>query len=429
MAKKPAPPQIGVLSFFSGCGILDLGFEAAGMRVWSANEVNPWFTRAYEYSRTEMKLPVPARGFFRCGIEAFFDGGHMSGGHLPFTMAEARADGAPVGFVGGPPCPDFSVAGKQAGRHGDNGRLTQDYFDLIGIWRPDFFLFENVRGLYSTKRHRAFFDEVKRQIHADGYATSDAVLNAIEFGVPQDRWRVFMVGFHRAAFPDADRMAAEFPWCAGATHPGALGWAGWPKQDAVARAGDGTPTGEERAAPGGLTGAMRELTVQHWFERNGVKGHPNAADVFAVKSGLERMRSVPEGDVSRKSFKRLHRWRYSPTACYGNNEVHLHPWLDRRLSAAEAMAMQSLPAGFVLPPEMTLSDKFKTIGNGVPFLLSRALAATLGRVLAAAGRPLPVGRDPARGRTAAPEPDLVDPRAETAAPDGGSQVAACRDAA
>ncbi len=73
----------------------------------------------------------------------------------------------------------------------------------------------------------------------------------------------------------------------------------------------------------------------------------------------------------------MHRWRYSPTAAYGNNEVRLHPYKARRLSAAEALAIQSLPAKFELPPTMTLSDKFKTIGNGVPFVAALGIANTI----------------------------------------------------
>jgi DNA (cytosine-5)-methyltransferase 1 len=93
------------------------------------------------------------------------------------------------------------------------------------------------------------------------------------------------------------------------------------------------------------------------------------------------MQIVEEGDVSRKSYKRLHRWRYSPTVAYGNNEVHLHPYKPRRLTAAEALALQTLPKDFILPKEMTLSDKFKTIGNGVPFVMSKAVATTISEYL------------------------------------------------
>ena len=86
---------------------------------------------------------------------------------------------------------------------------------------------------------------------------------------------------------------------------------------------------------------------------------------------------ISEGDDGKKSYKRLHRWRYSPTAAYGNNEVHLHPFKPRRLTVAEALAIQSLPANFELPSTMTLSNMFKTIGNGVPYLAALGLAKSI----------------------------------------------------
>ena len=121
-----------------------------------------------------------------------------------------------------------------------------------------------------------------------------------------------------------------------------------------------------------------ELTVEHWFQRNQVWNHPNGNHHFKPRQGLKKFQVIDEGDDSRKSFKRLHRWRYSPTACYGNNEVHLHPYKSRRISAAEALSIQSLPKEFLLPPQMSLTNMFKTIGNGVPYLLSKGLAESIG---------------------------------------------------
>ena len=128
-------------------------------------------------------------------------------------------------------------------------------------------------------------------------------------------------------------------------------------------------------------GVIKNLTTEYWFEKNDVEHHPNAGDYFKPRSGLSKMQVIDEGDDSRKSYKRLHRWRYSPTVCYGNNEVHLHPWLERRLSVAEALALQSLPKEFVLPETMSLSSKFKTIGNGVPFVLAKSIAERLKKYL------------------------------------------------
>lgn len=120
-------------------------------------------------------------------------------------------------------------------------------------------------------------------------------------------------------------------------------------------------------------GIIRNLTVQYWFQRNNVANHPNGQDVFAVRN-QQRFTNIREGDVRGKSFKRLHRWRYSPTAAYGNNEVHLHPYLPRRISVAEALALQSLPNDFELPNNISLSAKFKMVGNGVPYLLAFGIA-------------------------------------------------------
>ena len=122
---------------------------------------------------------------------------------------------------------------------------------------------------------------------------------------------------------------------------------------------------------------IKELTVQYWFDKNNVNSHPDKDRYFKPKSGLERMKTIQEGDTNKKSYKRIHRWRYSPTVCYGNNEVHLHPYKTRRLSVAEAMALQSLPKEFCLPQDLTLSSCFKTIGNGVPYLLAKEIASTL----------------------------------------------------
>ena len=124
-------------------------------------------------------------------------------------------------------------------------------------------------------------------------------------------------------------------------------------------------------------GIEKELTVQFWFEKNNVMNHPNSGNYFKPRAGLTRFLTIQEGDDLKKSYKRLHRWRYSPTAAYGNNEVHLHPYKPRRISVAEALAIQSLPKEFVIPENISLTNMFKTIGNGVPFLVAKGLAGTI----------------------------------------------------
>ena len=140
---------------------------------------------------------------------------------------------------------------------------------------------------------------------------------------------------------------------------------------------DKTPYREECGSISYPQGIIPELTVQFWWDKNDVNHHLNNKMFFTPKAGLYRFQTKDEGDVEKKCYKRLHRYRYSPTAAYGNNEVHIHPYLPRRISVAEALAIQSLPADFIIPADVTLSDAFKTIGNGVPYLAAKGIAQSL----------------------------------------------------
>ncbi|MFZ8766978.1 DNA cytosine methyltransferase [Vibrio harveyi] len=358
-----------IFSFFSGSGFLDLGFERSGFEVRFINEFHKPFLEAYKYSREQMGIPEPKYGYYHGSIDDLVTGEESD--HLTKLVAKAKKE-ALTGFIGGPPCPDFSVAGKNKGSEGDNGVLTRVYIDSIIKNQPDFFLFENVKGLWRTVKHRAFYEEMKVKLQEAGYVLTDRLTNCIEFGVPQDRDRILMFGIHRKHVgPELcnEQLEANFHW----EHEvkfakvEVLDKSVWPQMSEYKE-------NSKRQMPKHLA-QFSELTVEHWFKKNEVSKHPNSKHHFKPYS--DKFKTIQEGDDSKKSFKRLHRFRYSPTAAYGNNEVHLHPYKSRRLSAAEALAIQSLPKEFQLPPTMTLSDMFKTIGNGVPYLAAEGLAHTI----------------------------------------------------
>lgn len=355
--------KLVIFSFFSGSGFLDLGFENNGFHVDLVNEFQPAFMEAYQYSRNRMGLRKPEFGYFNIDINEFL-GSRKD--ELRTYIEKVHAEGNWVGFIGGPPCPDFSIAGKNKGRDGDNGKLSQSYVNLITEMKPDFFLFENVKGLWRTARHRAFFEELKIKLHETGYTTTERLTNSLEYAAPQDRDRILLFGIQNYLLGNTD--IASFEWKKYQKYSlDEVKEMPWPETSSfVADIMTDCPS----TIP-------EELTVQHWFEKNDVENHPNANDYFTPRGGLARMETIEEGDVSKKSYKRLHRWRYSPTVAYGNNEVHLHPYRIRRISAAEALSLQTLPKEFALPPQMTLTNKFKTIGNGVPYLLSYGIAATI----------------------------------------------------
>lgn len=359
--------RIPLLSFFSGGGFLDLGFEQADFDIIWSNEAQEPFADMY-----------------RAGISGWRRAiGQENGKNTPFVnqngigelakrtiLSEAFGSVPPkfFGIIGGPPCQDFSQSGKDLGAEGNRGILTQTFANLICDLRPNFFLMENVPGLY-RKKHRKFYQQIVKQLEDGklGYLTSMKILNALEYGVPQHRERLFLIGFRKDILPEEYYLTALgqnqewFPW----PHPtfeNAKDLA-WPTTD---------PFGcETLPVPANIP---LELTVGR-LVGDEVEQLPNGQEAFTPYS--KKFKEIKEGDVSGKSFKRLHRYRYSPTVWYGNNEVHLHPWKPRRLTVREALRIQSVPDEYALPSESFLSHKFTVISNGVPSLLARQIASSL----------------------------------------------------
>ncbi|MEA5554442.1 DNA cytosine methyltransferase [Anabaena cylindrica UHCC 0172] len=361
---------ISIFSFFSGSGFLDLGFEATGYKIAYVNEIFPPFMSAYRYVREMLKLPSPEYGYHQgetadvskltAGIQAQW---------LNESVKDSRKSNNIIGFIGGPPCPDFSIGGKNKGHLGDNGKLSSAYIELICRNLPNFFLFENVKGLWKTSKHRLFYESLKIKLQQAGYILTERLINSIEYGVPQDRDRIILIGFKNTFLKDM-RIADDFtfPW---------EKYILYPKSKVFAYAWNKCEPFQENSIIRCPDNILEELTVEYWFRKNDVLDHPNAKHYFQPRAGITKFATIDEGDNSKKSFKRLHRWRYSPTACYGNNEVHLHPYKIRRISVAEALAIQSLPANFSLPENMSLTNMFKTVGNGVPYLAAQVLAQSI----------------------------------------------------
>lgn len=366
--------MIGVFSFFAGAGFLDLGFEMTEhFSTMFVNEFKPSFNRIYQFARENLNIEPPVFGHHIGDINDWLTDPNCEDEMRGYINdARLNPDINLVAFIGGPPCPDFSVAGKNRGREGDNGKLSKDYIDVICRYAPDMFVFENVKGLYRTARHRAFFEELKHQLTDARYYITEQLINSIEFGAPQDRERIILIGFHHNLLDQYDiqtegHIITNFDWDANKVYHRDVFNLPWP---------DKTPYQENTPIPVPI-GIIEELTVQHWWNLNDVVHHPNQNMYFQPKAGIVRFQTKDEGDVDKKCYKRLHRWRYSPTAAYGNNEVHIHPYQPRRISVAEALAIQSLPAEYVIPNDISLSDAFKSIGNGVPYLAAQGVAMNI----------------------------------------------------
>jgi DNA (cytosine-5)-methyltransferase 1 len=359
-----------IFSFFSGSGFLDLGFETTGYKIAYVNEIFPPFMSAYRYSRELLQLPQPEYGYHQgedADVSKLIEGNAAQ--RLNELVKDSQKSNNIIGFIGGPPCPDFSIGGKNKGHLGDNGKLSSAYVELICQNLPDFFLFENVKGLWRTTKHRLFYESLKIKLQQAGYILTERLINSIEYGVPQNRDRIILIGVKNNFLQDRGiEDDFTFPWEKYILYPqNQVFDSPWNKRE---------PFKEDSIIPC-PENIPQQLTVEYWFRKNDVLNHPNTKHYFQPRAGITKFATIDEGDDSKKSFKRLHRWRYSPTACYGNNEVHLHPYKIRRISVAEALAIQSLPANFSLPENMSLTNMFKTVGNGVPYLAAKALAQSI----------------------------------------------------
>ena len=128
---------VSLYSFFAGAGFLDLGFETTGYKICFVNELHQPFLKAYKHSRKNLNIEPPEYGYSNTDIAEYLNGNKLS---LLKDSVQLQKKKGYVGFIGGPPCPDFSVGGKNRGRHGNNGKLSDVFIELIVKCKPDFFL-------------------------------------------------------------------------------------------------------------------------------------------------------------------------------------------------------------------------------------------------------------------------------------------------
>ena len=167
-----------VLSLFSGCGGLDLGFEKAGFEIPVANEFDKtiWDTFKVNHPKTHL-IEGDVRKVSKNDISEYLSG---------------DLDG----IIGGPPCQSWSEAGSLRGINDDRGKLFFDYIRILKDFKPKFFLAENVSGMLAN-RHSDAVQNILKLFNETGYDVNLTLVNAKDYGVAQDRKRVFYIGFRK----------------------------------------------------------------------------------------------------------------------------------------------------------------------------------------------------------------------------------------
>lgn len=171
--------KYSVVDLFAGIGGLSLGFELAGATVVSAVESNPHHAGAYKsVHRHEVK--VLASPIEEVSAREIFGATNLSHGELDF-------------LVGGPPCQPFSMAGKRLGTRDRRGNLVWQFERMLRELRPRSFVMENVVGMRSI-HSGSLLSELLFSFERLGYRCECFILDAADYGVPQNRKRLFIVG-------------------------------------------------------------------------------------------------------------------------------------------------------------------------------------------------------------------------------------------
>ena len=170
-----------ILDLFCGCGGLSLGFENAGFEVALAIDI--WSDAIQTYNKNHSK-PVAI-----CKDIHELDNNYLK----EFSQEENI-----VGVIGGPPCQGYSTVGTRDVNDPRN-HLYLEYCRVVEVIKPKFFVIENVKGLL-TLNNGMFKDDIINRFSKLGYNISFKVLNASNYGVPQNRQRVFFVGLKEDEF-------------------------------------------------------------------------------------------------------------------------------------------------------------------------------------------------------------------------------------
>lgn len=372
--------EFTAIDLFCGAGGLSIGLQKAGFSILAANDIDPPATRTYRAAHPETE-------FLHDTVEA------IQGRKLLRSLSLKK--GELDLLAGGPPCQGFSVYNHKRGYHDPRSQLFLVYLRLIAEILPKVVIIENVTGLSSVENGRIIQD-VHDALSSIGYYVEHRVLRAEEFGIPQERRRLFFIG-------TKVRRGVDWPV---PTH----GSAGNSLFDCerlplvtcddtlsdlpILANGQGFEPAQYRSAPASAYQKLMRLSSGEVYNHIA----PKLSTV-----NLERMRYIPPGgswrdiphDLLPTGMKRAkrsdHTKRYGRllpsgqsstilTKCDIHWGAYIHPTQDRTLTVREAARFQSFPDSVRFCGSRV--EQYKQVGNAVPPLLAEVIGRSVMRMLA-----------------------------------------------
>ncbi len=309
---KPKGKRFATVSLFSGCGGMDLGFRG-GFKFLGKTYARHPFDLQWANDFNEAACRTYAKNI----------GPHIRCGDI-WQQLEALPASTDL-VIGGFPCQDISVNGKGAGVDGKRSGLYRAMVEVVRRTRPKVFVAENVKGLL-MRHNKSSLDRVLSDFRALGYDVGVHLFSAADFGVPQTRERVMIVGTAPGIRPfEVPKPSHDKP-----NHLTAA------------------------AAIGDLMELSENPAINHVWSR----ANPSA------EQGSRRMRADRPGYTIRAE-------------CHGNIQFHYE--LPRRISMREAARFQSFPDWFLF--DSKLRETERQVGNAVPPVLAWHVASAVARCL------------------------------------------------
>ena len=356
------------IDLFCGAGGLSEGFRQAGFRILAGNDIDPHAAETFAASHPEAAfLSGPIEDI---SADDILDATGLDSGELDC-------------LIGGPPCQAFSVYNHQRGMHDKRSGLFHEYLRIVEGLLPKWVVMENVTGITSAGGGHA----VKRifsELAELGYDVDARILRAEEYGVPQERRRIFFLG---------NRCGLPLSWPEPSHGPGLAPYVTvW---DAI---GDLPPlqNGEDARRP--LPYPAAPATGYQTMLRENSDNVTSHAAPRLAPINLERMKHIPEGGSWRdipvellpagmkrarrcdhtKRYGRLRRNGLASTVltkCDLHWGAYIHPQQDRVLTVREAARLQSFPDRFAFAGPRT--EQYVQVGNAVPPLLGLKVAEAI----------------------------------------------------
>jgi len=362
-----------VIDLFCGAGGLSEGFRQAGFSILAGNDFNHCAGETFMASHAGAKfLEGPIEEF---SVRDILNATGLRAGELDC-------------LIGGPPCQAFSVYNHQRGLHDKRSDLFKEYLRCVEGLKPKWVVMENVTGINSVGNGKAV-REIMLRLGLLGYRVEKRILRAEEFGVPQERRRIFFIG---------NRLGLPIFWPNPTHGNGRLSLV--TISDALSDLPE-LKNGEDPGAQSYRTSVSSDY--QKKLRGTSTMVHNHGAPRLS-RINLERMKHIPQGgswrdvpvDLLPKGMKRARRCdhtkrygRLHPDGLSGTIltkcDIHwgafIHPEQNRSLTVREAARLQSFPDWFIFSGPRT--EQYVQVGNAVPPLVGAKIANA---VLAASGK-------------------------------------------